>query len=217
MKNCLLVLFFLSCITTSAQSLDLLFGACLSSQKGNVLVSAYPGDPQKSYVTLIDEIDETVKLPCIGLSYYYPFYPESGNISVGGVAGFTFFASYSSNESQNLYGQSLGVKSTPLFLGYTLPLLAMCRAGSAAFVDNTEGVGGGLGFGMSLNGFTMPYEKGFLASPVLCAEARWKKFGLRVDYSLKKYKSYYKTDLGDLPRMTTGFVWVTGVVSLLDD
>jgi hypothetical protein len=63
-------------------------------------------------------------------------------------------------------------------------------------------------------GFSMPYEKGFMVSPDICAEIRWKRIGLRTEFMTKKFISEYKTDSQPIPRITTSFIYVSLVVGL---
>jgi hypothetical protein len=209
----LIPLALLASLCCGAQNFDVTTGAALTKQQGAILVSAYPGSSQ-SFITKKMEVDETVKVPQVGVSYYYPFYPKDGNFSVGGMTGINLMLSYKKTEFVNQFGGSMGSKSSPLYASYAVPFLVMLKGGCAAFQDNDEGFGGGIGAGISMIGFSMPYEKGFMVSPDICAEIRWKRIGLRTEFMTKKFISEYKTDSQPIPRITTSFIYVSLLVGL---
>jgi hypothetical protein len=198
-----------------AQNFDLTTGAAITHQKGMIILSSYPGSSQ-SYVMRQDLIDENVKVPEVGLSYYFPFYPKEGPYSFGAMAGMNLLLAYSKKaDPQNFYGQTIGEgKSSPLYAAYAIPVVGMFRFGSAAFERNDEGIGFGIGAGISATGFRMPYDRGFMVSPDICAEIRYNKIGLRLELLTKKFQSNYITSNGELPRITTNFTYVSLMIRI---
>ncbi|CAN5916064.1 hypothetical protein BH11BAC7_BH11BAC7_24940 [soil metagenome] len=196
-----------------AQNFDITIGAALTNQQGSVLVSSYPGSSQ-SFITTKMEVDEKVKVPEVGVSYYQPLFPQEGKFSLGAMVGFNLMLSYKKVDYVNQFGNSMGSKTSPLYASYAVPVLAMFKGGCGAFKDNDEGFGGAIGGGISMIGFTMPYEKGFMVSPDFCAEIRWNRIGLRAEYMTKKFVSEYQTDNKPIPRVTTSFMYISLLIGL---
>jgi hypothetical protein len=93
-------------------------------------------------------------------------------------------------------------------MGYLVPLLAMARFGELSGKHSKKEFGAGLGAGFMLTGFSLPLVTGFMAPFTICAEASFRRFGIRSGLPLGTYTSVYQTYSGEIPRISTRFYTV---------
>lgn len=189
-----------------SQTADIGFGAIRYSQKG-MLISTYDPGSLTGDVNEQSEINESVAVPSLIFSYYYPFYKPTDYLTFGGLSGLSFYAFFSKKEdTKSLTGQTLKIgNSSGYYIGYQIPIYASIRLFNASSNENEKGFGGGLGIGYVAHGFTIDNEKGFMYSPSFLAEIRYNRVGLKFETLFNKFSSVYTSDTGDIPRLETSF------------
>jgi hypothetical protein len=100
------------------------------------------------------------------------------------------------------------VASLEPIAAYQVPVYASIRYGNGANNETEKKWGAGLGLGGMLTGFIMPDENGIAMLPALMLELKYKRCGIRMEYLLQHYKSYYTGRLGPIPKLDTGFMQV---------
>jgi hypothetical protein len=191
-------------LSTYAQTWQFSVGFHFDDQYGTIIDEYNPGTAQGIRYFSTD-VKELKVFPGLGFSYYHPFYSTSENFSLGLQSGFEFFG-YKADEQFNGGSQTLtSQSSSPLEIGFNIPLLAMLRLGSLSTRDNSEGFGFAIGAGGAFSGFSFQNENGMMLPFTLCTEIIINNWGLRFDLPLTKYKSYYQSYTGDIPKLTNSF------------
>ncbi len=212
MKKHIVILILISFVSSlKAQMFFGSFGLDCYYQSGKVLQFYNPTKDQAIRKSI--DVTEFQGIPGVGAYYYHALIKSKKHRSFGIDAGLNG-SLYLSN-AQPIYNQSGAVigstGNTGIWAFYSVPILASARFGrlSKNFSDDRASdekkYGFAFGAGVSPLGFYLEHANGFKIMPEVEMEYFRNNTGLRFDLTIGKYRNYYKSETGDIPKIQLKF------------
>ena len=196
MKKLLISLIIAAGVVTSASAQHIETGLNYQriSVEGTVRYLVEHTSSHTTSYTTTRTIDGASEMIGIYAAYYHPLLIINDDLALGGYGGAKFLFSYFEGGS------------SPLDLGFQLPVAAIFKYGSQATYDSEHLLGGGVGAGVVFSAFNLetPVESKYTnISPYILAEVTaFDNFTLRFHYNLLKSKTHYDSSLGEVPKLT---------------
>jgi hypothetical protein len=203
MKIKLIIIILITAIQSQAQLWQ--FGAAYNIiyQEGQILESYNPGN-FSGLVYSMKPIKEQTHSIGMSFFYYHPVLKLNDEFSGGFQLGASIGGSFQKEGEIQSGGGTIGYQSgSPLILFTNIPLVGMFRFGNLSTTESKKLLGGAIGFGSTLTSYITPIENGTYLPLIITAELNYKIFGVRIDFPLNTKASYYKSNTGDIPKLST--------------